>query len=276
MKIGCLDCAFNYLPFPSFLAKPAAIGFGVFGRMKLIKRNHYLIRSLKQISSLGFDCVQVMCQDPRELPLKPKGLNEICQTLGLEICSIGGYINILGSDWDIFGDIINFASRVDTNIICLHSGMSNDKNSKEILIERLSEVVDNANHNGIKIALENSPLHLIRTDDELLDMVEGVNNLYINLDTGNLNLALCDAIKTVHKLKKYIIHTHIKDSILMKNRRVFTELGKGHVHIPEYLRALKKIGYKGSLIIEYEGFGNPLNVIKSGKEYIERELMMIG
>jgi len=272
MKIGCLDCTFNYLPFPSQLARPARLGFGFLGRIGFVKRNHYLIHSLKQLSYLGFDCVQIVCQDPRDLPIGAQELRKKCEQLGLEISSIGGYINILDSGWNKLNDIIDFTSKVGSEIICLHAGSFGDSG---VLIERLTGIVENAKSNGIKIALENSPMSLIKTDDDLLNVIKRVDKLFVNLDTGNLNLVSGDVLRAVDKLKKNIIHTHIKDSVLYKNKWLFTELGRGQIPVPQYLKALKRIGYRGPLIIEYEGNGNPLLAVKKSKEYVNSELVKI-
>ena len=271
MKLGCIDSTFNYLPLPYILAWPSATGFGVLSRLRIVKRNRYLIHALKKISALGFDCVQIMCQDPRYLPVKAGELKNICRGLDLEIASIGGYIDILGANWRVFKDVVRFSSETDTKIVCLHSGRSRDRHSRSVLISRLSEITDYADQYGIKIAIENSPAHMIRTDDDLLGIVRDVGHLYVNLDTGNLS---SDLIRATNKLKRYIIHTHIKDSKIVDGKQVFTELGRGQVPILEYLLTLKKIGFNGPVVLEHEGFADSERIRKS-KEYLEKGLIRL-
>lgn len=266
MKIGCLDCAFNYLPLPSFLAKPGALSMGFMRRLGLIEKKHYLRMALRRLSLIGFECVQILYEP--KMPLKPYELSSICNRLGLKIASFGGYVNISGPGWTVVKDAINFARDADTDIVCFHSGAAGD-GKNDLLIERLGAIADYAHDSGVRAALENSPSHIISTDKDLLDAVKKVGNLYVNLDTGNLNLASCDVVKAALRLKKYIVHTHIKDTVLKGNNRwAFRELGMGQVPIHDYLRTLKRIGYNGSLIIECEKCNNPERVMKNGIEYI--------
>jgi len=89
-----------------------------------------------------------------------------------------------------------------------------------------------------------------------------------------------DAVEAVYMLKDYIVHTHAKDGILLDPNldpasvyhafaiggvdalnasKGFKEvpLGEGQVDWPNYLKALKDIGYDGFLTIERECGENP-------------------
>jgi sugar phosphate isomerase/epimerase len=78
-----------------------------------------------------------------------------------------------------------------------------------------------------------------------------------------------DPVKGVHTLKDYIVHTHAKDGIKLPDengnkRWKEMPLGEGNVNFPEYLRALKEIGYNGFYTIEREVGETPeVDIIKA-------------
>ena len=99
----------------------------------------------------------------------------------------------------------------------------------------------------------------------------GSNGVAVNLDPANLVMVTGDdPVQAVYNLKDYIVHTHAKDGIKLKESdpeviygiiedviqegSYFEEvpLGKGKVPFKEYLKALDDIGYKGYLTIERE------------------------
>ena len=52
-------------------------------------------------------------------------------------------------------------------------------------------------------------------------------------------------------------------------------IGEGDVPFPEYLAALRRKGFGGDLIIEYQGGGDREYAIVSGREYLKRALAAI-
>jgi len=263
-KIGCLDYTFNYLPMHQSLHKQSEVFFAFLSKMHLTKYHHYLERSLKVIASLGFDCVQVMCTHPDQMPLSPTQLALRCEELNLEIASIGGYWNIFGGDWQHFKKSVDYAAEAGAKIVCTHSGSG--KNFS-LLVQRLNELCDYAKLSGIKIAIENSPFHLVNTTEDIVRITKAVKGIGINMDPANLNCSGCDPVEAVKLLKRRIIHTHAKDSF--KNELRFVEISKGDVNFSEYFKALKSFGYKGCVVIEHESAENPVEAVKNGKKFIK-------
>jgi sugar phosphate isomerase/epimerase len=269
-KIGCLDYTFSYVPFHQSMRIQSEILFSGLSKLHIIKYHHYLEKSLSLISSLGFEGVQIMCNHPDQVPLNPKNLNKKCGELGLEITSIGGYQNLLGNSWERLKKSIDYAAEANVKIVCTHSGNGN----WPLLEERLNDLCNYAFSRGCVIAIENSPLHLVKTTDDLMKLKRMVKKIRFNLDPANLVSAGCEPVNAVNGLKKSIVHTHAKDCI--ENRLVFTSLGKGDVNFQSYLKALKKIGYNGYLVLEYEGRGMPLKETKTGKLFLENCIASIG
>jgi sugar phosphate isomerase/epimerase len=107
-------------------------------------------------------------------------------------------------------------------------------------------------------------------------------DICINIDPSNLGLAGDDPVDAVYRLKGSIAGVHLKDSkykgVLVKDlypwmvdmvrshhfgkepsytlkgpRPEFTPMGKGDVDFKGFIRALMDIGYKGCMVVEYEG-----------------------
>ena len=82
-----------------------------------------------------------------------------------------------------------------------------------------------------------------------------------------------DPVQAVSVLKDYIVHTHAKDGI-KKPDGSWQEvpLGKGGVDWPNYLKALKDIGYDGYLTIEREVGEDPAADIKLAVDFLKDHL----
>ncbi|MNC56618.1 L-ribulose-5-phosphate 3-epimerase UlaE [compost metagenome] len=107
-----------------------------------------------------------------------------------------------------------------------------------------------------------------------------------------------DPVQGVHTLKDYIVHTHVKDGIRLREvdpREVYgalgyepmshdriaddatsgasyreLALGEGHVDFDNYFKALQDIGYTGYLTIEREVGDQPEVDIAKAIDFIRR------
>lgn len=148
---------------------------------------------------------------------------------------------------------------------------------------RLAEYADSL---GARFAVETGP-ETARTLKGFLDSLHS-HGVSVNLDPANLVMVTGDdPVKAVHTLKDYIVHTHAKDGIKLKNEdpekiygivfqgevtdASFREvpLGRGSVDFPAYLSALQDIGYKGFLTIEREVGENPEEDIQEAIRYLK-------
>ncbi|MBR6427783.1 MAG: sugar phosphate isomerase/epimerase, partial [Clostridia bacterium] len=101
-----------------------------------------------------------------------------------------------------------------------------------------------------------------------------------------------DPVKAVYNLRRYIVHTHAKDGVMLtrgdpemiygvtpmpedlKNISYFEEvpLGEGSVPFRDYLIALEDIGYTGFLTIERECGENPVRDIGTAVRFLENTI----
>jgi len=188
--------------------------------------------------------------------------------------------------------IVDFAQELETNIITTHIGVIPEhKNDQyQIMQEALAEIAAYAKTAGIYLAVETGPEKSAVLNRFIADT--GETHLKVNFDPANIVMVQGeDVIKAVETLKDYIVYTHAKDGRMIKKcnpiqiYNAFAEgnpenlnideyfvelaLGSGDVDFPEYLKALNKIGYSGSLTIEREAGENRLEDIKNGVTFLK-------
>ena len=122
----------------------------------------------------------------------------------------------------------------------------------------------------------------------------GSKGVGVNLDPANLVMVTGDdPVTAVHNLKDYIVHTHAKDGIRLRESnpeyiynvvhpipeefsgiKYFEEvpLGTGSVDFAKYLKALEEIGYRGFLTIEREVGKNPEADIKTAYDFLTKTI----
>ena len=127
------------------------------------------------------------------------------------------------------------------------------------LTEALAELVDHATGRGVAFGIEGCAPHLFpRTEDylRLLGDLPGVP-LKICFDPSHIVAWGEDPAVAVERFGDRIAHVHVKDAAGRFPDFSFPPLGRGTLDFPALLQALRRIGYAGSLTVEYEanGFG---------------------
>lgn len=177
--------------------------------------------------------------------------------------------------------IIDLALEMGTNIVTTHIGVvPEDENCKtyEILHNACRELAQYADSCGAHFAVETGPEPAQRLR-RFLDSLDS-KGVGVNLDPANLTMVTCDdAVAAVDTLAPYIVHTHVKDGICIRQTDpqiiydffaeggigdlrlsdyfIETPIGEGKVDFPAYFARLRAIGYTGYLTIEREVDTNP-------------------
>jgi L-ribulose-5-phosphate 3-epimerase len=138
-------------------------------------------------------------------------------------------------------------------------------------IETMKHVSEYAMKQGIDIYFETgqeTPVTLLRAIQDI-----GTANLFVNYDTANLVMyGKANPLDGLKVIGKYVKVLHAKDGTYPVNPN---ELGKevpipgGEVNFPAIISYLKKLDFKGSLIIECELAGHNNEYILKTKEYLE-------
>lgn len=186
--------------------------------------------------------------------------------------------------------VVDMALELETNIVTTHIGVvPEDQHSEryKIMQEACYELAQYADSVNAHFAVETGP----ETSAVLGDFLDSLDScgVGVNLDPANLKMVTGDdPVRAVHRLKKYIVHTHAKDGVMLyktnpdyiygvtpmpediKNIDSFREmpLGEGSVDFPAYLKALEEIGYKGFLTIEREAGADPAKDIVTAANYL--------
>lgn len=188
--------------------------------------------------------------------------------------------------------IVDLALDLETNIVTTHIGVVPDDPNHErfkIMQDACFALAEYADSVGAHFAVETGP-ETSATLKMFLDSL-GSKGVAVNFDPANLAMVTGDdPVGAVYNLKDYIVHTHAKDGVKLRNSnpeyiyrvvhpvpkeeegvQYFEEvpLGTGSVDFPKYLNALCDIGYKGFLTIEREVGTSPQTDIKTAYNFLK-------
>jgi sugar phosphate isomerase/epimerase len=236
------------------------------------------IAELKRLlDRLGIDVVQIACGDPHHAAWQEGDtLPEVARAAGFRMT--GAMLGFPGEDYTTpqtiqktggFGNPATRGERLERfrwalertralrlSDLMLHAGFlpePKDPDRKPFL-DTLAKVSDLAKARGVTIAFETGQetADLLRlTLDELK-----CPNLKVNFDPANMLLYdKGDPLRAVEVLGADIRSVHVKDAKRPTTPGNWGEevpLGKGQVNINQFVKTLKKVGYRGALCIERE------------------------
>lgn len=153
--------------------------------------------------------------------------------------------------------VADVTRRLGVPAVALHVGyIAPDRNSKayQNVVAATQEVADHNASLGLKLTLETGQ----ETAAHLRDFIKDVGrpNLGVNFDPANMLLYGNDKpVPAVETLAPWLFNVHAKDGNWPTQSGKLgeeTPIGKGQVNFPEFIAKLKKVGYRGPLIIERE------------------------
>jgi len=226
---------------------------------------------------LGVDVVQIACGDPHHASwVEGDAMPAAAKAAGFRMS--GSMLGFPGEDYTTpqtiektggFGDPATRPERIESfkwglartkalglRDIMLHAGFipeAGDPGRKPFL-DTLGMVAELARQAGVTVAFETgqeSSALLRRTLDDLKNP-----NLMVNFDPANMLLYdKDDPLKAVELLAPDIRSVHVKDANRPKTKGVWGDevpLGRGQTNTKEFVKVLKKVGYRGPLCIERE------------------------
>ncbi len=183
-------------------------------------------------------------------------------------------------------EVVDLAVALGTDVVTTHIGVVPDDPNHtawKTMVQSLPEIGTYAANKGIFLATETGPEKAVLLK-KLLDEI-GNPGLRANFDPANLVMVSDDnAAQAAKTLAKYIVHTHAKDGRLIREKYAKKEspwwkelpLGDGDVNFPEYLTAMKEIGYTGFYTIEREVGDNPAADIVKARDFLRKLAGEIG
>ncbi|MCS6866101.1 MAG: sugar phosphate isomerase/epimerase family protein [Gemmataceae bacterium] len=229
------------------------------------------------LDKLKIDVVQIACGDPHHASwAEGDAMPAAAKAAGFRMC--GAMLGFPGEDYTTpqtiektggFGDPATRAERLKhfqwglartkelgLSDLMLHAGFIPEVGSPErrSFLDTLAQVADLAQAAGVIVAFETgqeSAALLRRTLDELQ-----APNLKINFDPANMLLYdKDDPLAVLDLLAPDIRSVHVKDANRPKVKGTWGEevpLGTGQTNTRAFIKALKRIGYRGPLCIERE------------------------
>ena len=186
--------------------------------------------------------------------------------------------------------ILELAKDLECSIVTTHIGVVPQDPTHPryaVMQDACGELAEYADALDAHFAIETGP----ETSCVLRSFLDGLGShgVAVNLDPANLVMVTGDdPVQAVHNLKDYIVHTHAKDGVklresdpeviyglkdiedVIREGAAFREdpLGKGSVPFPSYLAALEEIGYTGFVTIEREVGDDPTADIAMAVDFL--------
>ncbi|RKP46718.1 sugar phosphate isomerase/epimerase [Cohnella endophytica] len=267
---------------------------------------------LKKAQALGADGVQIYAvegeMDPANLSASERrGWKSYIESLGLQVSALVGDLGGHGfqdksanaAKIEKSKRILDLAVELGTNIVTTHIGIvPEDRNSEvyESMHVACSELSRYAKGMNAYFAIETGP----ETSAHLKGFLDGLGSkgVSVNFDPANMVMVTGDdPVQGVYTLRDYIVHTHAKDGIRLREvdpRLIYgalgfdpldhakiardaesgdafreVPLGTGGVDWDGYLKALRDIGYEGYLTIEREVGANPEADIAAAVQFLK-------
>lgn len=260
--------------------------------------------SIEKCAALGADGVQLYAVDGEMAPenMTAASIAEkraIIHNNGLTVSALcgdlGGHGFTIEADnaWKIERSkrIVDLALELGSNVVTTHIGVvpAEKNDTYRHLQDACNALAEYADQNGARFAIETGPEPAVRLK-EFLDSLDS-KGVAVNLDPANFVMVTGDdPVQAVYTLKDYIVHTHAKDGIMLRQTdpkiiydffaeggigdlrldEYFKEmpLGQGTVDFNAYLQALREIGYQGFLTIEREVKEDPAADIAMAVEFL--------
>lgn len=168
---------------------------------------------------------------------------------------------------------IDNAALMGAPVIRIFAGNVPSGDSEAAAIERcvagINESLDYAAKKGVVLALENHG-GITATPEQMLRIIAGVREspwFGVNLDAGNFRTA--DPYADLAKIAPYAVNAQIKTDLHPPGGRVDTDLER-------VLRILADAGYRGYIVLEYEGKEDPRVAVPKHLETLRHIIRNIG
>ena len=277
MKIGVMVESFRKSSIDSIVKSDSPMDTFIVGVKKAAELGAKGIQAYATFGALQFDTMtKKKCKEVLDI-VKSNGLifSAICGDFGHGFADKAENVKRI----DNSKRVLDIAKELECDIVTTHIGTVpvEENEKKDIMRVACRELAVYADSIGSAFAVETGP----EISQVLCDFLDSLGAMGVRVNFDPANLVMCvadDPVKGVDILKKYIVHTHAKDGIMIGNREGWEELplGQGGVDFDNYLLALDKIGYDGFLTIEREVGDDPEADIKLAKDFLEEKLCKLG
>jgi sugar phosphate isomerase/epimerase len=168
---------------------------------------------------------------------------------------------------------VDYAATMGAPVIRIFAGSVPSGDTEEAAIERcaqgINESLEYAATKGVCLALENHG-GITSTPEQMLRIIERVNDSVwfgVNFDGGNFRSA--DPYADLAKIAPYAVNVQLKTDVYRNGKREETDLER-------VLRILSEVGYRGYIVLEYEGKEDPATAVPSHISHLRNILRSMG
>ena len=252
---------------------------------------------------IGYDGIEFIglkevCACPGNDEMKAaRDIREYCAKIGLEIAAYTVSANFLSDD--LQAELKRLRECVDITVALGANVMRHDaawgprplfrygyRDAIAEIAPHIRELTEYAESKGVKTCTENHG-SFIQDPERVKELIDTVNhpNYGWLVDIGNFMCVDADIIEAVGIAAPYVFHFHAKDFLFKSGSEIApngwfctrggnyiqaTVAGHGVVPIQQCINIIKKAGYNGYVSLEFEGWEDNLQALKSGYAYLRK------
>jgi L-ribulose-5-phosphate 3-epimerase len=246
-----------------------------------------LRRSLETTAETGLNGVQPWCVgencvlDPDRCTGEQRArMRELIQSYGLSISGFCAQLSGpkrfggLNEEEGLTGRLektkraLELAAEMGAPVVTTHPGAIPEDRSApdyQTLLRAITEIARHGERCGGIFCIETGQ----ESAEVLRAFLETIGSPHLKVNYDPANMLRHGPVEGVKTLAPWIAHTHAKDNDPETHKAT---LGQGKVPWPEYLGALKAIGYEGWYAIEDETGRDVVDSLKQGRQFLEAAL----
>jgi sugar phosphate isomerase/epimerase len=257
---------------------------------------HDLFTTLEMIAAIGFQGVEIMCDQPHLYPPEwtPERLEllkSLLERSNLKVTNLNSFTlyavgDVILPSW-IEDDPQKRQIRIDHTNHCLHlakllgcgnisippggpAGRLPEQDALARFHRGLEEVIPTAENLGIRLLIEPEPLLLIETSRQFESFIRAVRSPAVgcNFDVGHFYCAAEDPVEALERLFPWVGHVHIEDIAADRTHNHLIP-GLGAIDFVSVLERMAAMGYHGDISLElYPYTDNPSEAGRRGREHL--------
>lgn len=263
-----------------------------------------LFAALEMIAALGFQGVEIMCDQPHLYPpdwnqVQLDRLRATLQQLNLKVTNLNSFTlyaigDVILPSW-IDHDPHMRQTRIDHTDRCLHlaaalgcanisippggrTGTVPEKEALHLFRQGLEQVIPNAERLGVRLLIEPEPFLVIENSRQFEAFIREFQSpsLGCNFDIGHFYCAGEDPAEVFERLFPWVGHVHIED---IAANRVHEHLipGLGAIDFASICSRMAQLGYGGDISLElYPYVDIPAEAGRLGRERLLPLLQQYG
>jgi len=257
---------------------------------------HDLFAALEMIAALGFEGVEIMCDQPHLYPPEWSSnqldkLKATLQHLNLKVTNLNSFTlyavgDVILPSW-IDDDPTMRQTRIEHTRSCLRlaaalgcanisippggrAGLMPESESLKLFRQGLEQVIPVAEDFGVHLLIEPEPFLLIENSRQFEGFIREFRSEYLgcNFDIGHFYCAGEDPAEVFERLAPWVGHVHVEDIAV---DRVHEHLipGLGAVDFESVFERMARLDYRGDISLElYPYVDNPVEAGRLGRQHL--------